>query len=313
MKDYSSYYPTLNECIADNGKVLFEQQLLGVEGEDAKVDGVNIRILVQNSLNPYSEDGELRAISCRLTTVISRGSVLEFDGDTYLMVSDIDENLIHKSGKAKKCNTSIKYLNEYNDEREYPCFYTKFGKGNDGTKELGMMTIGDNKTSILIQNNEHTIKFNKEQANRFIIGNKVYSVSDVDSAEYPGLLFIILEEDEASKNDNFDTRIAENIYGDVPVVIPTDGLVIEGDGELYYNDPCEYEAKLYMGDVLEDPQPIITYTISIPELVTTSQIANVLTIIAKVPIDNNYQDKLITLTADDGTYQTTKNIMITSM
>lgn len=282
----------------------FEYLLANSPCKTTIVDGANAYEVIIEDKQRFGRNTDDKILFSRVADNLIIGFTFPWRNKKWMLVKS-EENVTNQSKDfyLGECNDSVKYLDEFNIEHEYPVIYSKFGKGNDGKTETKSTILPASQSSIQVQSNEHTCKFSKEQGNRFILSGKPFKIVDIETSLPQGLLYIILEEDsERVGKDDMVNRIAENIYTNIPESHSTSGLVIEGngnDGVIYCNLSFDFEAKLYEGDVLVDPQPPITYSIDVPDLVDTTQINNKLTIKPKPFIDDN-RDKKIILTANDG-------------
>lgn len=322
MKDYTNYYPSLDEYTTTNGKAFLKMQLAGSDGVTGKIDDVEQVFLFQTSANEYNDRYERRVIVCELDIEIRRGSHVIVQNkkgkdEDWIVVTDVDVNEISQYCVCQKANTTIKYYNSSNTLLETPCITSKFGRGNDGTLDLTNMILGANKTSILAPNNSETIKFSQKQGNRFIIGNTVYKTIQVEIAEFPGLVYCILEQDEEIVGvDDMVNRIAQNIYSDTPITVPETGteLIIDTT-TLYYGYALPVKALLYIEGVLATTQPVsITYTFDNPSFVDV-EIVNATDInVTGISFDDGdgYPNKtrVLNISADDGINTVTKTVSI---
>ena len=259
-------------------------------------------------------------LKVKIDNPITVGDVIVINSINYLCGS-IENNAYvgsYKVCKILKCNTIIKFYDEYSVLHEYPCIYEKFGKGNDGLKVTSTLSYGDNQTAIFVPNNEHTLKFNKTQAQRFVIARRPWKVTDADSELYIGLIYVILEEDEIRPNDDIENKIAENIYDEiVPEDIPETGnefILKDGNTNVYYGFSLDFEALLYRDGIADDPQPdTVIYSFDKSELVETSQVGNIISIIAKEPSDGVYATKSLRIRIDGGGVTTYKDLVVKSL
>ncbi|MCP3925543.1 MAG: cupin domain-containing protein [Desulfobacterales bacterium] len=280
------------------------------------VDGSTTYEVIIEDKQRFGKDTDDKLLFSRVSDNLNIGFVFSWRNKQWMLVNS-EENVTNQSKDfyLGECITSIKWIDELGIEHEEYCIYSKFGKGNDGITESKPLILGSSQSSILVQSNEHTQKFSKAQGNRFILSNKVFKLVDIETSLMPGLLIITLEEDqERVGKDDMVNRIAENIYENIPTPPPpSTGFIIEGNGDdgiIYCNLSFKFEAKLYEGDILVDPQPTITYSIDKSDLVEFIQSDNLLTIKPKSFTTDN-RDKKIILTANDGNgHIATKELII---
>lgn len=294
------------------------RRLYSTEGYEISVviDDIEVEewVIMQSHSNPLNEKREDMKVHFPLSLQLSRGDYISWTkyGETWMVFSRIDEvDGAYKSAQVQKCNNTVKWLDEYNVSHELGVIFSKFGKNNEGVKDFKEFSVGNKTTYIFIQNNSDTIKFNKKQGNRFIIGRSVYKITDVESGEFDGLLFVILEEDEEIVGiDDMENRIAQNVYDDIPIVVSETGseLIIETD-TLYYGYEIDIEAILYTDGVVNEVQPTITYSFDDETYIGYSQTDNILSITGVV-VSNDYSTKEIIITAEDGVNTLNKTIEI---
>lgn len=238
MKDYSNYHPSHHDKLIYDGEKLFNIHMRGFEGKDGYIDEIPAKFIVQETSNPLNENKEERKITCLSETQIHRGSLVKFDSEVYLVVSDVDDNTIIKTAKILKTNNTLKFYDENGILYEVPCVVESainfYKIGQDQTKY-----ISEPNTSIIVRcpNDSITKKIKRDMV--FSLSeNENYEVTDINSVIQNGLLVMKMDYTSSSPKEvipTFTVKIlnAEPIYcnlfqrPELVVEVKKDGLILE--------------------------------------------------------------------------------------
>ena len=237
MNDYSNYFDdTLNNKLKNDGEYFLQQQL-SEYGIDGIIDNVSVRFIVQTSGNVLNELKEERKIITEMQADIVEGSLVEFNNEQYLVVSEIDEVLeVYKRAKMIKINDILKIIIDGLEE-EIPVI--RSDKSNnfvvDGEDELKQLVLPYGMIGARMQNNIITSKIDYNINNRFIINEMAWKVNNIDKSRQEGIIIITLEKDLINlDDDNLSNEIA-NYNTKIPVINVLTGYVETiGVGEEIY-------------------------------------------------------------------------------
>lgn len=166
--------------------------------------------------------GTLREVLFRPNESIEMGSYLLFDDEKWIVFDEYGTGISPKVMVAK-CNRHIRWEDKTGKLHEHMCVVsaTDLGsKAKQGKSEIEWnkydIKLPRNQLFVFVPLNESTdnIKHNM----RFIFGKRVYEVVGIDAItsvtmENFGIIQLTVKLDTTRENDNFDSGIAENLYG----------------------------------------------------------------------------------------------------
>jgi hypothetical protein len=209
MKDYSNYYPSINDRVISDTEILFREKLNTLDGHDILIDGVAQKVIIHNHTNPLDEYKEDRKLLCLNEVNIHRGSVVFLEGENYLTVTDIDQNITFKECKIRKTNYTLKYQDKFGNIIEVPCIATNATLYSLGVQETKVVTLPDGKLSIVLPSNSNTQQI--DRGLRILHYKHPYKVTFVDYSQN-GLIGLVLSEDEIQDQDDLVNGVAWNGY-----------------------------------------------------------------------------------------------------
>ncbi len=106
MEDFRDYRPSVYKHLYWSASKIFEQQLQQ-NGVDVLIDGVQDRVLIAYHTNPLNEDKEDRKLKCRLSCLIDRGSIVEWKGSAWLVITQVKDHDVYKECKIYQCNQTL--------------------------------------------------------------------------------------------------------------------------------------------------------------------------------------------------------------
>jgi hypothetical protein len=239
VKDYSTYYPSINGRVVNDTEILFREKLNTLDGCDVTIDGITHRVIIHNHTNPLDEYKEDRKLLCLNEVNIHRGSYVDFNGETYLVVTDIDKNEVFKSCKIRKCNYILTFLNSSNIPTTIPCIVEDAVKYSSGVNEGNVMSLPDGQLLITLSDNEQTQQIIKQDY-RLMLYKKAFKVT-YDNRTQDGLVKLTVVQVATQEGDT--DEIAYN-----PVItitpIPTGNLILDGSDSIIINREQSYTVKM---------------------------------------------------------------------
>lgn len=250
MRDYSNFNPNpINKLIWSSQKVFNNQ--LKFEGQEIKIENNLIKAIVRNYGNPTNEFKEERFLITGKEIDIQRGDTIEYLGEIYLVITDIDrDNQIYNTCKLKKCNNVLTFQYE-KDTYKIPCILSNATLYSDGLEEK-QMTLSNDQRNVLVPYNRFTNKIQLQQ--RFVFNhNSVFSVSLIDDFTFKqmnvdnGLLQLNMVREQKQTNlDDFENNLADNSHlkKEEPIILQIDNKTIQ----LEVNKTYQLHPKLFQGN-----------------------------------------------------------------
>jgi len=231
----------------------FEELLeFSPNSEDVLIDGIETKCIVQ-----LGKD-ENKDILIRNSDSFNVGAIVEWNSASWLTYY-YEKKAIkgYQKGRIERCNASIKFKNEFNTILEQPIIYGDLSKYSMGVNEEKRMTVPDSSKFVYVQNNNDTLKFYRDF--RFIIGRRVFKVTDIDEVEIGGILKIKCIEDEKSIFDDFVTGIANN---DLEEIVAISNLEMVGDDEINKGYSASYNVTKFDDNDITIPSSF-TFTVEV--------------------------------------------------
>lgn len=210
MRSFSEYNVDFNEKKLRSASKIFEKQLQTSEGSDLIIDGIQERGIIYNDLNPLSEDKEYRELRVRRDLNIKRGGYVEYDKDTYIITSDIDNHFVYDNCKMRKCNQILKWKGQ---ETGIHCIFTSNSYGAKGeTHTNPFISDFDSRAMVLVQRNEFTDSI--YEGMRFVLGSEwdIYEVTKKIGASMDNLWHLTVKYTRRVVEDDIVNGIAWNNY-----------------------------------------------------------------------------------------------------
>jgi len=208
----SSDYSSKEEIISDVKSNYDIRRYYSAEGKSVIIDDVVTQVIIQSHLNPLNRDKVDNIIHMPIEAVANTGSIVEWENDKWIIVSNINDLQAYKTASMIKSNNTLKfYSNNINDSTlntlyQIPCVV---GKGNIGLDVNKFMSLASDEYLIVCPSSVDSLKIDLNT--RFILSGSAYAVLGVSNIENVGLLTIRIKENSISADDNEDLGIA-NYY-----------------------------------------------------------------------------------------------------
>ena len=266
-KDYfAGDYP--NNVLLADAKARFELQKTSLEGKSALVDGVSEKIVAQNHTNPLNQAKYDKKISFDITSSAHTGSILVFDGITWIVTSKMFDKMAYKVGSVLECNNMLKWLDDFGVIQSCPAFIQNKSLYTTGIDTNRFITTPDSKLNGMIPVNSDTINLKRDK--RFLLGygGKLYAykLTLIDIVTLPGLMLLVMEEDMIKDSDDLQLGVevvTEEYVSAIPSqTIPSVGwfIRISGVSEVKTNLSQSYSASVYENGVAS--AEAITWSVS---------------------------------------------------
>lgn len=303
MKDYSNYYPSINDRVINDTEILFREKLNTLDGDDVLIDGVAEKVIIHNHTNPLDENKEDRKLLCLNNINIHRGSIVVHEGENYIVITDVDQNDVFKDCKIRKTNYPLKYQDKFGNIIEAPCIATNATLYSIGVQETKVITLPDGKLSIILPSNADAQQI--DRGLRILHYKTPYKVTFVDYSK-SGLIGLVLSEDELQDQDDLISGVAYNPITSAVTPIPTGTLILDGSDTLIINRTQSYEVKMDDGTLHS-----ANYRFDLSD--TTLGVITAVTDMSCVIKGLSRGNLVLTATNLQSGFQITKNILVKSL
>lgn len=190
-----------------------------------KVKSANNDLFYEMQINDSSDLKDQKSLTTSIDSQITLGETINWN-DEYWIVVHLDKNMgdVYKRGRMYQCLSQLKWIDDEGAIQSTWFTYYNNDMGSLGIKEGNIISLPDETRRVIIQNNEHTNKFNKNQ--RFIFDRSAWEIYYIDRLK-SGLIYIVLKQDQINTvTDNLELEIAD------------------------YNKLAKYEISILNGDML---------------------------------------------------------------
>ncbi|GFN32597.1 Ig-like domain-containing protein [Paenibacillus xylaniclasticus] len=181
-------------------------------------NGVNYKCIVDydRSSKAPTRSGTIitREVWTKSTDYINTGDLLEYsaNGDKleqYLLIKQKETRDGYHLGIMQKCVSFLKWIDDEGVIRSAYFSFKTDPVTNFGVQDGRILTVGNERRTLILSRDEHVAKF--EKAMRFIIDNRAWSISAIDTISVNGLSIVTLDETTISSNDNLELQIADYV------------------------------------------------------------------------------------------------------
>jgi hypothetical protein len=149
--------------------------------------------------NAYIGDDYLKILPSSVDIDFRIGARFTYNDDYWICFNTDNITSITKSGILRRCNSSLKWRDEY-----------------------GNMRLGGNQRFVVLQENENSLKIRRDM--RFIFNDMAWRVANVEKTTHKGLIEISVEEHQFNEDyDDMANRIADNIISGIYSIIVSTG------------------------------------------------------------------------------------------
>lgn len=264
MKDYSSYYSSLNDIILNSANYIFNKKLETNEGFVVDIDdNKNIQVVIQEHSNPLNEDKEDRKIFIPSSISFHRGSIVSWKDRKWIItnnVGDEDKNNVYSMAKIYPCNNTLKFIlpSDHIKIIEIPCITSNMSLYSIGLEEQKQIIMSDGKKFCIVPFDDYTNEVFIKQ--RFLFWDKqCFEITEInyDKASIvndikQGILEIKMQQVELLPEDNLGDFIAYNEGISLESPLPEKTIIINGDYKLYLSKTREYTVTYEDGTPITD-------------------------------------------------------------
>ena len=238
--DNSSDYSSKEEIISDVKENFDIRRYYSAEGKSVIIDNITTQVIIQSHLNPLNEGKYDKKIHMPIETVVNTGSIVEWENDKWIIVSNIDNLQAYKTASMIKSNNTLQFYDSTSTIHTIPCIISK---GLISLDEQKIISTLDSEIAIQISNTDITRQIPMNYV--FKIGLRNYSVVNIDDIIIPGLLIIKM------------------VYSEVEQVFPSYSLtILNGDSiQADINTPVQLNIQVKDRETIIT-SPLFTFTSS---------------------------------------------------
>ena len=290
IEDSSNYYAK-EETILDVKENYDVRRYYSAEGFSTIIDDITTQVIVQSHSNPLNEGKYDKKIHMPIETVVNTGSIVEWEGSKWIIISNIDNLQAYKTASMIKSNNTIQFYDSTSTLHTIHCIISK---GLISLDEQKIISTLDSEVAVQISNTDITRQIPMNYI--FKIGMRNYTIVNIDDIIIPGLL------------------ILKMVYSEVEQIFPVYSVeILNGDSiQVNENDLLTINAQIKIDGVIVSTVPSLIFSsnditkatinsstgvvtiLDVGNVVFSCKLVNDLTVmdtisveIVEVPIDNN--------------------------
>lgn len=225
--------------------------LLEEKGEKIKINNSEETALVidaQERFNFYCDK------FIRVKRELHTGNIVEYKGDTYFVISEIDENTNNYKGRIRKSNYNIKFF-RYNKIKAFPVILKTTSQGIDANQ---FMILPAGEIQVMFQDSEETRDIIMRYDVKFIASKTPYKVIAYDLS-INGFITITAQKDSIGAEDDITNEIVDRwVAGNPRYIIVNINLlekiptntslkitpkILDRERELYIDDSLRFTSN----------------------------------------------------------------------
>ena len=121
--DDSSNYYSKEETISDVKENFDIRRYYSAEGKSVIIDNAPTptQVIIQSHLNPLNEGKYDKKIHMPIETVVNTGSIVEWEGNKWIIISNIDNLQAYKTASMIKSNNTLQFYDQNSILYNIPC------------------------------------------------------------------------------------------------------------------------------------------------------------------------------------------------
>jgi hypothetical protein len=197
VQDVSSQYISVENTIIDVKDDFNIRRYYSAEGKSVTIDDdIAVQVIIQSHSNPLNEGKYNKKIHIPIDTVVNTGSIVEWEDNKWIIVSNIDNLQAYKSASMIKCNNTLSfYSNENFISYEIPCIV--IDRTNTNLQDNKYLFTIDCDILVMVANNEVNMQISSNDT--FKIGRFNYYVTKPDDITKPGLILLPMKFSEVEQ------------------------------------------------------------------------------------------------------------------
>lgn len=189
-----------------DAKKLFDFNVTGFSGIEVVVNKQETTNVIM--YDKYSATQSVKTVIAEKDS-LTYGDIITIDDSLTLLIGTLEtENVVTKKWVAKKCNITLKWVDDEGEIQESPCVLDYNTKSNFGVEEGKVMSLPDGRRQVILPKTLHTLRIAKRDK-RFIIGGEAFKSIDCDYVSDEGLVNLSLQSTQIDPAiDNVEMGIA---------------------------------------------------------------------------------------------------------
>jgi len=282
----SNDYHSVEDTIADVKDNYDTRRYYSAEGYSVKIDNIITQVIIQSHLNPLNQGNIDKKIHMPVESIVSTGSIIEWDSDYWIIVSNIDDLGAYKSASMVKSNNTLSFYSPSTlTIHSIPCYIdSNVRLYSMGAEDSKYISIPD--SSIIVRVANTTITAEIERNDIFLLSNiDNYKVVDINSVIEPGLIVFKMEwcseEQEIPVHtisilNNTPLQITQSQPLILNVAVCEDGILLDSPPTYSFSSSDEEIATINdNGEVSALGLGIVTFTVVLDNDDTVSNSINV--------------------------------------
>ena len=193
IEDSSNYYAK-EETISDVKENFDIRRYYSAEGSTTIIDNITTQVIIQSHSNPLNEGKYDKKIHMPIETIVETGSIVEWESNKWIIVSNIDNLQAYKTASMIKSNNTFPFYDSSSTLHTIHCIVSK---GLISLDEQKIISTLDSEIAVQISNTSITRQI--EINDVFKIGLRNYTVNDINDITIPGLLLLKMVYSEVSQ------------------------------------------------------------------------------------------------------------------
>jgi len=246
------------EIVSDVKENFDIRRYYSAEGKSVTIDNTTTQVIIQSHLNPLNEGKYDKKIHMPIETVVNTGSIVEWENNKWIIVSNIDNLQAYKTASMIKSNNTLQFYDSSSTLHIIPCIISK---GSISLDEQKIISTLDSEIAIQISDTSITRQIPMNYV--FKIGMRSWKVTNIDDITVNGLLLIKM------------------VYSEVEQVFPSYSLtILNGDSiQVNENDPLTINAQVKIDGIIASTVPNLIFSSSDITKATINSITGVVTIL----------------------------------
>ena len=192
--DTTPNYYAKEETISDVKENFDIRRYYSAEGSTTIIDNITTQVIIQSHSNPLNEGKYDKKIHMPIETIVETGSIVEWESNKWIIVSNIDNLQAYKTASMIKSNNTFPFYDSSSTLHTIHCIVSK---GLISLDEQKIISTLDSEIAVQISNTSITRQI--EINDVFKIGIRSWQVTNIDDITVLGLLILKMVYSEISQ------------------------------------------------------------------------------------------------------------------
>ena len=180
-----SNYSSKEEIVSDVKDNYDIRRYYSAEGKSVIIDNITTQVIIQSHLNPLNRDKIDNIIHMPMETLAHTGSIVEWEEDKWIVVTNINNIQAYKTASMVKSNNTLQFYDSTSTLHTIPCIISK---GLISLDEQKIISTLDSEIAVQISNTDITRQIEINDVYR--IGIRSWQVKGIDDITIPGILIL---------------------------------------------------------------------------------------------------------------------------